>query len=100
MRTSREADPTRIESLPIELILLIQADPPSAVQRANWLIALLVSIHFTVTLLVARVSAAPAATSPAAPDWKTKAIGKSGWSLTGQAKASLMKKCEADKSGK
>lgn len=34
-----EARPTRVESLPIELILLIQADPPSAVQRANWLIA-------------------------------------------------------------
>lgn len=49
-RPIRQTDPTHIGSLPIELALLIQADPPSAVQRANWLIALPVSIDFTVTL--------------------------------------------------
>ena len=53
------------------------------------------------TLLAASVAfaQAPAPAAPAASDCAAKAIGKGGKPLSGAAKTSFMKKCEADASG-
>jgi len=41
------------------------------------------------------VAAAPAASAPAASDCAAKAVSKDGKRLSGAAKSSFMKKCEA-----
>ena len=69
------------------------------------LIACAISSLFAVSVAFAQMPAAPAkpapasAAKPAVSDCASKALSKDGKPLAGAAKASFMKKCEADAKG-